>query len=198
MRGGLAIVLTGVAATSGAEAAIGCIVPGDAALRASSRATADGYQAYQKWIANADTQKILPELGRTVNATFGEMDKHDPARQLAHGYIGTAPNHETQEYVIVVDPAAADPAAVQRTMTAAADRGHAQAGGGPCECRRAATRSRRCSPRIPRSGPGAGTRRRGPWSSDRAWTRTTRRSTSRSGARTRRWPRPWPPPSPAW
>jgi hypothetical protein len=82
MRGGLAIVLTGVAAvvagTSGAEAAIGCIVPGDAALRASSPATADGYQACQKWIANADTQKILPELGRTVNATFGEMDSTTP------------------------------------------------------------------------------------------------------------------------
>jgi hypothetical protein len=62
-----------------------------------------------------------------VTATFGEVSKEDPTNGLRRGYIGTALDHTTKTYVVVVDPAVADVAAVQRTMGTAATRAHAQA-----------------------------------------------------------------------
>lgn len=102
-----------------AQAAAGCVVPGDDALRQGATLTPGGYYSYQEWVASEPAQGAVEAVGDVTIASFGPIDKANPDTQLARGYIGTAIDHTSQRLVVVVDPALVDVAAAEQRFAAA-------------------------------------------------------------------------------
>lgn len=96
-----------------------CKVADDAALRARSVQTPDGHRSHERWVADDPGQQVVRKLWTVLGGQFGATTKTQTTARLQRGLIGTALDHTTQTFVVVVDPARVDATALQRRLDSA-------------------------------------------------------------------------------
>lgn len=93
-----------------------CVVADDAALRATSPETPDGWREYETWAAAPPGRAAANAVSSVLAATFGEDTKYDAAVRLRRGLIGSTLDHVHRQIVVVVDPALVDTAGLGRSL----------------------------------------------------------------------------------
>lgn len=106
----------GTTAPAAAVPAPDCVVPDDAALRASSPETPEGWRSYETWAAGPQGRAAVTAVATVLAATFGEDTKYDATVTLRHGLVGTTLDHVNRQIVVVVDPASVDTEMLARTL----------------------------------------------------------------------------------